>query len=166
MFNPFARFIPELIDAFRTQGERYLVSETFHASVDVFTEGNTELPFCLYNDLAFAQIHLQAVRADHYIAIIDLGKEKHLAKVQEMLAPASPYLIYSNLVHDNPPLTDLLDKDYAPKLRKYIERHTTWRIYKNGSLKPKIQLIFRELFVVVRFQLQQLRIKFANIENY
>lgn len=165
MFNPFVRFMPELIDAFRQRGERYLVSQTFRPGIDMFTCDKHVLMFCQYSDLGFAQIHLQAVRADQYAAIIDLEREKHLAKVKEMLAPDSPYLVFSNLVWDSESLDKLLDKNYAAKLRRYIERHTTWRIQMNGSLRPRVQLIFGELFVVVRFQSQQIRVKFEDIEN-
>ena len=108
---------------------------------------------------------LQAVRSDPYAAIIDLEKEKHLSKVKEMLAPGLPYLIFSNLVRDDQVLDEILNKHYAARLRRYIERHTTWRIQMNGQLRPRVQLIFGELFVVVRFQSQQLRVKFADIEN-
>ena len=166
MFNPFVRFMPELIDAFRLRGERYLVSQTFRPGIDMFTEGRQVLMFCNYSDKGFAQIHLQAVRADRFAAIIDLETEKHLCKVREMLAAGSPYLVFSNLVRDQQSLQELLDKSYAVKLRRYIDRHTTWRISGSGSLRPKLQLIFGELFVVVRFQTQHLRVKFEDIEKF
>ena len=165
MFNPFVRFMPELIGAFRLRGERYLVSQTFRPGVDMFTEDRQVLMFCHYSDLGFAQIHLQAVRADRYAAIIDLEKERHLAKVMEMLEPGSPYLVFSNLVRDSQAVAELLDKQYAHSLRRYIERHTTWRIPGNGGLRPKMQLIFGELFVVVRYGSQHLRVKFEEIES-
>lgn len=166
MFNPFVRFMPELIDAFLLRGPIYLVSQTFRAANDIFTEDKQVLMFCQYSDLGFAQIHLQVVRADGYAAIINLEKEKHLTKVREMLEPGSPYIIFSNMMEDQESLEAVLNKNFAAKLRRYIERHTTWRIGMNISMRPKIQLIFGELFVVVKFQSQQLRVKFADIENY
>lgn len=83
-----------------------------------------------------------------------------------MLAPGSPYLVFSNLVQDQQSLEEVLNKNYAAPLRRYIKRHTTWRVGMNMGQRPWAQLIFGELFVVVKFQSQQLRVKFADIENY
>ena len=38
MFNPFARFIPELVDAFLKHDEHLLVSQTFRPGVEVVAE--------------------------------------------------------------------------------------------------------------------------------
>ena len=165
MFNPFVRFIPELVDAFLEHGERYLVSQTFRPGINLFTGERNVLMFSQYSDLGFAQIHLNAVKADPYAAIIDLHKEKHKTRVIEMLQPGSHYLVFSNLVRDAQAVEQVADKQYAHKLRRYIDLHTTWRISMNPGLRPKMQLIFGELFIVLRFGSQQLRVKFEDIEN-
>ena len=117
--------LPESIDELRQSGERYLVSQTFRPGINMFMADKLVVMFCQYSDPGFAEKHLQAVRADRYAAIIDLEGEKHLAKVQEMLAPESPYLVFSNLVRGSQALEELLDKHYASRLRCYIDQHTT-----------------------------------------
>lgn len=70
--------------------------------------------------------------------IIDLQKEKHRSEVR-----------------DHQSMEALLDKQYAARQRRYIDRYTTWRARMNSSLKPLAQLIFGELLVVVQYQRQQ-----------
>ncbi|MBE7170556.1 MAG: hypothetical protein INR73_08195 [Williamsia sp.] len=166
MFNPFIRFMPELIDAFRKKGEPYLVSHTFKAGVDVFTPGKTALMFSQYANNSHAQVHLQTVKADRWAALIDLENEKHRNKVLEMLLPASSYLVFSNLTHDNETVVNFTNKYCADKLQRYLKRHTNWRNSSYKNLRPKIQLIYGEMFIVVQSGSQQLRIKFTEIENY
>lgn len=164
MFNPFVQFMPELIDAFLKHGEHLLVSQTFVAGVDILSGDKHVLMFSQYNDTGFAQIHLHAIKSDQYAAIIDLHKEKHLNKVREMLHPDSKYLVYSNMIQDDRAVEEFADKYYAAKLKRYVDRNTTWRISGSSSLRPKLQLIFGELFVVVRYQSHQLRVKLNDLQ--
>ena len=62
MFNPFLRFMPELIAEFRQHGERYVVSQTFKGTVDIFSDEKDMRMFLQYNESGFAQIHLNARR--------------------------------------------------------------------------------------------------------
>lgn len=165
MFNPFVRFVPELIDAFLTRGHYLLVSQTFRAGVDMFTEERRVLMFSHYNDMGFAQIHLQAIRTDPFAYIVDLRREKHLAKVREILAPGSPYLVFSKRVRDERAVEQFADRQYAHKQRRYLDRHIDWKISKSAHLRPKLQLIFGELFVVLKYQSQQLRVRLEEIDR-
>ncbi len=165
MFNPFVRFIPELVEAFLRHGEHLLVSQTFRAGMDMTTEEMRVLMLSQYNDLGFAQIHLQALHDDPLAAIIDLNREKHRNKVMELLQPGSGYLVYSCLIRDRHSVENFADRYYANKLRTYIDRNTSWKISNGVHVRPKLQLIFGELFILLKYQNQQLRIRFEEIEK-
>lgn len=165
MFNPFVKFVPQLIDAFRKHNERYIVSQTFKGGFDLLTNNKEVFMFSKYADLKMAEVHVQALINDKYAAIIDLEKDKHRNKIMEMLQPDSRYLVFSNLVKDQHAIEVFANKHYASKLRRYIEKNTTWRIAKSSNIQPKLQLIFGELFIVLKFGSEQMRVKLQDIEK-
>ncbi|MEJ7672698.1 MAG: hypothetical protein WKF59_08290 [Chitinophagaceae bacterium] len=99
MFNPFAPFQEKFIAAFRKVKKRYLVSQSFTRDT-MNPEGKRSLLLTHYDQKGHAQIHLNAMAADKYAAIIDLEKEEHREKLVSMIKPGSLYNVYSTLIPD------------------------------------------------------------------
>lgn len=165
MLQPFEVFkinyIPQLIKLKKI----YLVTQTYKRAHNLFTEaGKIDLLISTYDDAAKAKIHYNAVKQDKYSAVINLTKEIHLQKLQEMLGEGSTYRLYWAIVKDASKLEKNIDKLYKEHFKRYIDKHTNWRLGSN-TLKPDIQLIFGELFVILKYAGQTLRIKFEEIEK-
>ena len=149
-------------------GRRYLVSQTYHrvkeSTVDM---PGLKVPLLLsdYVELGEARLHLNAVKNDRYAAIIDLHLPGHLEKIREMLAAGSGYSLFFAVVRSAKGLENLINKKYKDKLKRWVEKHTDWRISSNAVVKPTIQLSFGELFVILKHKNQHIRIRFEEIEE-
>jgi hypothetical protein len=189
MFNPFVKFEPRFIPAFRNQKKRYLVSQTFSRGKDLFTtDKKVYLMLTHYDDSDKAKIHYKAIvgnpnniqpvinekgelqnfddgKKDKYAAILDLEKDEHRKKLEEMLSPNSQYIIYSSLIQDPKIVERAMDTIFKDKIKKYIDRKTNWRIPRDYTLIPRPELTFGELYIVMKFAGQTARIKLEDLEN-
>ncbi len=164
MFNPFAPFQEKFIAAFRKVKKRYLVSQSFTRDT-MNPEGKRSLLLTHYDQKGHAQIHLNAMAADKYAAIIDLEKEEHREKLVSMIKPGSLYNVYSTLIPDANDIKKITDKIFAEKLQKYINRNTNWRIRRDQTLIAKVETTFGELRVVIKYGSQTIRIKLEELEK-
>lgn len=162
MFNPFSRFEEKFIAAFRKVKKRYLVSQTF---TRYRQEDKTCLMLSHYDDKGLAKIHFNALSTDKYAAIIDLENDKHREKLLTMLAPQSGYIIYSSLTIDPKEVKTIFDKNFKEKTQKFIANNTNWRIGREQTIKPKLEFIFGELYVVLKYRTQTMRIKLEELES-
>ena len=192
MFNPFAKFEAKFIPALRNQKKRYLVSQIFTRAKDLFQEEEkVYLMLTHYDDLGRAKIHYNAVagnvkgnapavndkgelinlnnsennKKDKYAAILDLEKDEHRKKLEEMLSSGSKYVIYSSLIEDPRTVEDAMNRLFKEKIKQYIERFTTWRIPKDHTIVPRPELTFGELYIVMKFAGQTARVKLADLEK-
>jgi len=167
MFNPFSKFEGRLIPKFRELKKRYLVSQIFTRDNDLFKEdGVISLLLTHYDDPGLAKIHFNALSGDKYAAIIDLENEKHRSRIETMLKDENAYHLFSSLVLNNKILEDALDTIFTDKIRAYISRNTTWRIGSNKTIKPKLEITFGELFVVLKYSGQTIKVTLQEIEGY
>lgn len=166
MFNPFSKFEGRFIQRFRELKKRYLVSQTFSRDNDLFKEEHTiSLLLTHYDDLGLAKIHMNALSADKYAAIIDLENEKHRKRVEEMLKDESTYHVYSSLVLNTKVLEDAMDNLFTDNIKNYITKNTSWRIGGSKTIRPKLEITFGELFVVLRYSGQTIKVTLAEIED-
>lgn len=166
MFNPFVLFEPRFIEAFRKARERYLVAQTYHSAADHFAEDPKDyLLFTQYEDLSKARIHLGTLGNDKYAAIIDLEKEIHRNKIIAMIAPGSNYVIYAAIVGRREDVEKRLNERYAANMRRYIAKNTSWKIGSDKTIYPKLDIAFGELFILLKYNSQQLRVTLADIHK-
>ena len=166
MFNPYVKFDIKMISGLRDMNRRYLVSQLNTHAGNVFGDDAKD-PILLtdYDDYGLAKIHFNAL-TDKYRAILDLEKEAHRKKIAEMLEPDSKYRLYAAFVDDLKRVEKRLNDRYSKSIRNYIAQHTTWRIGADKTLIPKMQLIFGELFVILKYSGQEIRFKLADLDKY
>jgi hypothetical protein len=168
LLQPFEEFKPAYLNRVKLMGCRYLVSQTYHR-----LQENNGLPqtskinllFSDYIELGQARLHLNALKHDRYAAIIDLNNSAHLQKIHEMLSAGSPYRIFFAVIRSTKMLENLIDKQYKAKVKRYVEKQTDWRIAHDAVVKPRVELSFGELFIILKHGNQRIRIKFEDIER-
>lgn len=165
MFNPFVKFEEKFITTFRKVKKRYLVSQTFTRVDKEIIKDKTCLMLTQYEDKGLAKIHFNALSADKFASIIDLEKDIHREKIVAMLAPQSKYIIYSSLTIDPKEVKSLSDKIYKDKVQKFIEKKTNWRIGREQTIKPKLEITFGELYVALKYGSQTIRVRLEELET-
>lgn len=165
MFQPFEIFKNEYINRLRNMDKKYLVSQTYDRALDHFEETKTDILLTDYSDLGLAQIHYSAVNKDKYASIIDLANPKHKEKILEMLQPDSAYRLFWSIVKSMDDVKKRMDNKYKNNIRRYIMKNTAWRIGADEIVHPGLQVIFGELFIILKRGNQTLRVKFDDIEK-
>ena len=157
---------PQYINRLISLKKIYLVSQSYHRAANHFTRTDkVNILLTDYDDAALANIHLAAIKQDKYAAIIDLSNRKHLLKIQEMLSEDSKYNVYWSIVKDLEAVKKSVDLQYKERIHRYVLKETSWRIGGNDTISPQLQVIFGELFVILKRGSQELRVKFEDIEK-
>jgi hypothetical protein len=166
MFQPFEQFKTIYVEKLIGLKKSYLVSQTYKRANDPFAEEDKiDILLTDYDNLGAANIHLNAVKHDKFSAILDLENPKHKAKLVEMLSPSSKYNLFWSVVRSSKELQQRINTKYKDNMRRYIERNTNWRIGRDTIIYPSAEVTFGELFIVLKYSGQTLRIKFEEIEK-
>lgn len=181
MFNPFVPLQYKMIKGFRKMKHRYIVSQTIFDNEHVinnspYLKGNNGshdtggaakecLLFSDYAELSSAQIHFNALN-DKYRAILDLENEKHRRKAIEMIGSNSTFRVYVAFVEDIRKIEKDLNKKYSSSIRNYISKRTSWRITAQEAVNAKLELIFGELFVILKYRSHTERLRLAELEKF
>jgi hypothetical protein len=166
MLQPFELFRVIFIEKLLKLKKRYLVSQSYKRALNHFEEEQkTDILLTDYDVLGAANIHLNAVKHDKYASVIDLENPVHKNKLIEMLSENSKYRVFWSVVKSSKELQLGIDAKYKDNMRRYIERHTNWRIKSDATIYPSIEVTFGELFIVLKYAGQTLRIKFEEIEK-
>jgi hypothetical protein len=163
--QPFILFEKKFIPRLRQLKKDFLVAQSYSRGMDVFAPEKTSILISSYDDQGLAEIHLKAIRDDKYSAIINLAHAKHFEKLLSMLQADSPYTLYWSVVKDAAQLEKHLNQRFADNMRRYIQKHTSWRIGGKDSVEPTFEVTFGELFVNLKWRTQRQRVKFEEIEK-
>ena len=167
MLQPFEIFKPDYLEKLIGLRKKWLVTQTYNRSLNHFAEEKKiALLVSDYDDTGLAKVHLNAVKHDRYAAIIDLDNPTHKLKLTELLSPDSKYQVFWAAVKSRKELEDRINLAYKDHMRKYITFYTSWKIDKNSIIKPSIEVTFGELFIILEYGSQTLRIKFEDIEKF
>jgi hypothetical protein len=166
MLQPFEIFSRLYLQKLIKLHRRWIVTQSYARGIDPFAE-DQKTPVLLtdYEDISAAKTHWNAVSHDRYGAIIDLEKPMHLNKLEEMMAENSPYILYWAVVKSVEELEDRINSKYKDNMRRYIENRTDWKPGGDHSLAPSIQVIFGELFIILKHKKEVLKVKFEEIEH-
>lgn len=165
MFNPFFPFHAKMIERLLQMGHRYLVSQTYLGYTDHFG-GKEMILLTDYDKENIAKVHLNAVAADKYHALLDLENKRHREKLMEMLEPTSRYKLLSAFLADKAGAERQLKEKFSQQIREYVRKRTYWKIEGNETLHVNLEVIFGDLYLVLRFQQFQSRIKLVDLEKF
>jgi len=166
MLQPFEQFKPVYIDRLLKLNKRYLVAQSYTRLSNQFAEEKKiHILLSDYEEYVLAKTHWDALKTDPYRAVLDLQKSEHKAKLIEMLDMASKYLVFWAIVKSVKELEALINTRFPEHLKRYIEKQTNWRVGRDKTLRPSVQLIFGELFIILKYSGQTLRVKFEEIEK-
>jgi hypothetical protein len=166
MLQPFEIFSQLYLDKLIQLKRRWLVSQSYARGIDPFcTEKKQPVLLTDYDDFDTAKTHWNAVKSDRYGAIIDLEKPAHFEKLQEMLRPISEYRLFWAVVKSVDELEQRINSKYSENMRRYIQNRTNWKPSGDSSLSPSIQVIFGEVFIILKYQKEVLKVKFEEIEK-
>ena len=166
MLQPFEEFKPLYIPKLVSLGKKYLVSQTYTRATNHFSEEKKiNLLISDYDDMGLAKVHLNAIKHDKFSAILSLDKAAHKNKLVELMNTNSKYRVFWAIVKSGKELEDRVNTKYRDHMRKYIMLHTNWRIDRNNSIRPTIQVTFGELYIILKHGSQTLHIKFEEIES-
>ncbi len=165
MFQPFELFKPEYIERLIRMDKIFLVSQTYIRADENFDDPKENIILSDYDRLGSAVDHYSAVRHDKYASVVKLNNPKHKHKIQEMLNPDSIYRLFWAIVISMDNVKKLMDLKYKDNIMRYIMKNTTWRIGSDEPLRPSLQVIYGELFLILKRGGQTLRAKFDDIEK-
>lgn len=165
-FIPFEKLSPQLIAAFRSKGKRWLVSQSLQLTVsDPLLLSKVMLLMTHYDDKGLAFVHLKAVADDRYASVIDLEREVHRKQIDNILWPDSKYIVFSALIRNRDRVEKQATELYKEKYWRFIQQHSKAGISPTKNLRPSLQLIFGELFVVLKYGAETLRTRLSEIEK-
>ena len=165
-FIPFEKLTQSLITSFRKRGKRWLVSQTLKLNVsEPELLSKTLLLMTHYEDKGMAWVHHKAVIEDKYASVIDLEREVHRKQLHTILSWDSKYIVFSALIRNRERVEKQATEMYKEKYWRFIQQHSQAGISPTKSLRPSLQLIFGELFVVLKYGAETLRTKLSDIEK-
>jgi len=165
-FIPFEKLTHSLISSFRKKGKRWLVSQTLKLNIsDPVLLSKTLILITHYEDKGLATVHHKAVLEDKYASVIDLERETHRKQIDSILSQDSKYILFSALIRNREWVEKQATEMYKEKYWRFIQQHSQSGISPTKSLRPSLQLIFGELFVVLKYGSETLRTKLSEIEK-
>ncbi len=166
MINPFSLMDEKFIPAFRQRGKRYLVLQTFNRENNLFKEEKKSYVLVShYDDPGHALLHFKEVKDEEMARMIDLENETERKDFEGMLNINSAYKVYS-ILDSNPKATKLaMDKQLKYKIQDYIADKTNWRIGRHHEMTPELEITFGELFVVLKYSGQKIRVPLKELET-
>ena len=166
MLQPFIKFEKRCLDKLISLEKIYIVTQLYKRGYNHPDDVHrTAILLTDYDNPGLAALHLNAIKDDKFAAIIHLKKPKHVDKIKEMMAGTN-YRLYWAVITSIADLQKKLDATYKGKLRKYIDEKTNWKIAADEGVKSQFEVIFGELFLVLKWRSHKVRLKFDEIEWY
>ncbi len=165
MFQPFEKFEPGYLKKLILVNKRFLVSQSYRQGR--INNGGKKMAVLLsdYDNLGLAKIHYKAVRDDRLAAIIHLDDPVHFQKCVKITGDESQYDVYWATVTNAADVRKRIDDKYKANIRRFLLTNTTWKIGADETIRPSLQVIFGEIFMILKRGSETLRVKFEEIEQ-
>jgi len=166
MFQPFEKFNTKFLEGLIKLKKTLLVTQTYGRAFDHFeSDLKTNILVTDYDNKAEAQIHLHAIKADKYAAIIDLENPAHKKKMEEMLNVNSNYQIYWAVVKDTKEIMKRLEIKYKDHIRRYIMNKTNLRPKASETVSTSLVVNYGEIYLIIKAGNSPITVKFEDIEK-
>ena len=165
MFNPLYPFTKEVLAATIKRGCTYFVRNDYPNAIDHFNTGiKAHLLYSHYDDYAKALAHYNAIPHDKTRRLYDWNKEKDKHDLELAAAQPKEYKIYST--YFLPDYKNRITPVLKEKINKYIYRQTMWQPKKGETIKIDFNLQFGSIYITANYAGNQLKVKFAEVENF
>lgn len=163
MFNPLAPFNEAALNGFIKAGMRYFVRQTFpRGSTPFEQEVKGCFLFCHYEAYAPAKEHFDALKDDPHRFLYDYEDAAHQQKLHLAASRPPGYKLYTNTFLPNwrHHVTDRIKR----KIKAYIQSRG-WNPRREEGVKISFFPHFGEVMVRLKFNRQEVRVKFEDIEK-
>lgn len=164
MFNPLFAFELPVLEKLVESGHQYFVRQSYPRGKRV-TDSDIKHSFLIshYSDLEKAQQHFSVIKNDPYAFLYLWEDEDHRKKLRLAASKPEGYKLFASLLHPQwqAMLTDIL----KGKIRYYIEKELKWRPGRSDKVVPSFFLQYGELFVTLRWSMNEVRVNFDDIEK-
>ncbi len=167
MINPFTRMNEKFIPAFRQRGKRYLVMQEFKGENNLFKDPAKKYVLVShYENPAEAMHQYKVVKEEPVSKLIDLDNEDDRKEFESIMNINSGFVVYSILVANPAATKRAVDKQLKYKIQNYIASNTQWHIGKEQSIVPELETTFGELFVILKYSAQKIRVALKELESF
>ncbi len=164
VLNPFEKLDKRLIDAFVRTNHLWVVTQRF-TRLPQAENGPAPLLCTDYDDYGLALVHKKALREDPYAFILDLSRKVHLQKLKEMAEPGSAFHLFAAIVRSRTGMEKRLNRVISDNLRRYIAKQTRWKVTGGKSPVCQYETTFGELFVILSYGSERLRVRLEDVER-
>lgn len=165
MFKPLYPFTTEVLEASIQRGCMWFVRNTFWDAVtDHFDENNKGyFLFSHYNDGAKAEAHFNSIAQDPHRFLYSWNDPIHQERLKAAASYPKGYTIYS--AYFLPDYKKKITKPLKEMINAYMYRHTNWKPGRGETVGIDFYLQFGMLYLDMKYGGEELKIKFADIQN-
>lgn len=159
MFNPAYPFTKELLESFISKEVKHFVKSTYKRGAS----GEIKQAFLIshYHDKAEAERHFNAIASDPGRDIFDTDKTEDLEKLRIETNPER--VSFSKLIH--PENEKRATEKFRENTKRYLYNNTNWDLKGRVTIYPKLYFQLGELYVKISHQGDEIKMKFAELEN-
>lgn len=160
MFNPLYPFTQEVLDATIKRGGLWFVRNTFDIA-DVKNRKNFLITH--YNDASKAETHYNIIGHDAHRFLYRWQDEEDRERLKFASQQPEGYGIFSSYFY--PDYKKKISKDYKEKINRYMYSQTAWKPAGSDTVHVDLYLQFGIMYLHLKFEGEELKIKFADIER-
>lgn len=165
MFNPFAPFTIDLLNAFVQAGKKYFVRQTFPRGKSIMEPDlKGSYLYTHYNDAGSAQTHLSIIKDDPHRFLFDWTIEDHKLRLVKAANGMEGYKIYSSMLYDD--VDKLVPQKLKSSMMAYLKYKLNWYPSRNDNLQFQFYPQMGELYIEMKFRNKEVRIPVSEIENF
>ena len=163
MFNPFSHFDPRYLPEFKKKGIRAFVMQLYERGRNML-EDNPRPAYLLshFDRLDIANQHFDALKHDSTRQLFMLGDSAQYNELQNRLRSTDAVYYTRLIIKDaNQKAQKILDK----KIHAYIDYKTSWRPSRYDEVSFELDVIFGQIYVLLKFKGRDVKIKLEELEN-
>jgi hypothetical protein len=163
MFNPFYPLTNELLNAFVANGKIFFVRQNFERGRNIL-DNNIREYFLIthYESLTTAMDHYGAISYDRRRFLYHWDNEEHRRKLEIAASSPEGFKIFAAVL--KPGWDRPADRILKNKIRRYIEQ-IGWNPKRDQGVLTNYELQFGELYIRIKYQGREAKVKFEEIEN-
>ena len=163
MYNPFYPFTLRLLEPMLAKNNRYFVLQSFRRSRSLLgAQKSADFLLTHYTDSGRARDHFDAIRNDADRRLFNMDIMEDRKALVTFLDTENGNQVYAHLT--TPDWKEKAVQQLNKKWRAYIQAETNWNPRREDEINPDMEIIFGEVYMVLSFRAERLRVKLEDIE--